>query len=464
VAAGLGAGDLLDKRYRLDLLCHTAGERELWRATDLVLDRAVAVHLLAARSRGDAKAIAAAAGRAGGVPDARWVRVLDVGSVPAGRRVTVWIVCEWVDGQPLTTLLRREPLRDQTATAIVASCAQAVAAAQAAGAHHGRLHPDEVLLTADGLPRLTGLEIHQAQTGGEGTYDDVRGLGALLFAAVTGTWPLPGWSGLPAVHRGDGRHPRTQRRKVGRAVDDVTALALSGGYSDAAHLARALARLPQSPLIAAPEDSDSYAREQLRRVAWWVVPPVLVAGIGVGSWTAGSRLGRVPGADRVAASNFPQPHGHATEATRIVWRKPPTATSFDPQGNGTEDAGGVGFAVDDDPSTAWTTDVYRGSPRFGGLKNGVGLLVDLGEPKRVDSAQLLLSAAGADIELRAGANPPATPDELPIVASRHASPASVTMRLDQSVRARYWLVWITSLPRSGSDSYSLGIAELTLLH
>ncbi|HVV77602.1 MAG TPA: hypothetical protein VHC43_16400 [Mycobacteriales bacterium] len=463
MVAGLGAGDLIDDRYRLDRQCRAAGDRELWRATDQVLDRSVAVQLHAARTRTDAKAIAAAAGRAGGVPDARWVRVLDVGTVPAGRAVTVWIVCEWVEGQPLTTLLRREALRAPVATFLVASCTQAVAAAQAAGARHGWLHPDEVMIPADGNPRLTGLEINRALSPDE-TYDDVRGLGALLFAALTGHWPLRGWGGLPQVRRGDGIHPRTQRRGVPRALGEVTARALEGGYADATALSRALSRLPQAPLVDPADELDPMRRERMRQVAWWVVPPVLVAGVGLGSWTAGSRLGRVPGADRVAASTFPQSHNHGSAGTRPVWSTPPTATSFDPDGNGTEDPGGVGLAVDDDPSTAWTTDVYRGSPRFGGLKDGVGLLIDLGRAKTVDTARLLLSAPGADIELRAGSTPPAKADDLPLVASRNASPASVTLQLDHSVHARYWLVWITSLPKTGANQYSLGIAEFSLLH
>jgi hypothetical protein len=307
------------------------------------------------------------------------------------------------------------------------------------------------------------LEIHQAQSDEE-TYDDVLGLGALLFAAVTGHWPLRGWHGLPAVQRGDGLHPRTQRRSVGRALDEVVARALDGGYADAAQLGRALARLPQTPLGGGSDEVDSYRRERLQQLAWWVVPPVLIAGVGLGSWTAGSHLGRVPGADRVAASSFPQPRTHSTAGTRLVWTAPPTATSFDPEGNGIEDPGGVGLAVDDDPSTAWTTDVYRGSPLFGGLKQGVGLLIDLGRAKTVNTARLLFSAAGANIELRAGPNPPGIADDLPIIASRTDSPASLTLQLDHPVHARYWLVWITSLPRSGGDDYSLGIAELALLH
>lgn len=463
MAAGLDAGDLLDQRYRLDRRCHVAGDRELWRATDQVLDRPVAVHLLGARSRADAKLLAAAAGRAGGVPDAKWVRVFDVGTLPVGRKVIVWIVSEWVDGQPLTALLRREPLRAPVATFLVAACAQAVVAAQTAGARHGSLHPDEVLIPADGLPRLTGLEIHRALADDEG-YDDVRGLGALLFAALTGHWPLRGWAGLPPVRRGDGLHPRTQRRSVGRAVDEVVAQALDGEFADAAALVRALNRLPQAPLVGSAEEPDSQRRQQARRLAWWIVPPVLVAGVGGASWTAGSHLGRIPGADRVAASTFPQPRSHDTAGTRLVWNTPPTATSFDPHGNGIEDPGGVGLAVDDDPSTAWTTDVYRGSPHFGGLKDGVGLLVDLGRPKTVDTARLLLSTPGADIQLRAGPNPPAQADDLPLVASRKSSPASVTLNFDHPVRARYWLIWVTLLPPAGKDTYSLGIAELSLLH
>ena len=219
---------MLDNRYRLDEHCSTAGDRQLWRATDEVLGRRVAVHLIEGCSRTEAKALAAAAGRAGNVPDSRWVRVLDVGTETAGRKVDVWIVSEWIDGQSLTSLLRREPLKDAIAVHLVATCAQAVAAAQRSGARHGALHPDEVLLQADGSPRLTGLETHLALSP-EQAYDDTRGLGALLFAAVTGHWPLPGWHALPEVSRGDRLHPRQQRHAVSKAVDEVAACALGGG-------------------------------------------------------------------------------------------------------------------------------------------------------------------------------------------------------------------------------------------
>lgn len=461
---GVAVGDLLDGRYRLDVQVHTVDDRQLWQATDEVLGRTVAVHVVTGRTRTDARQLTAAAGRAGNVSDARWVRILDVGSAAAGRQVIVWVVSEWVEGQTLTALLRREALRDRVATHLVAACAHAVAAAEQAGAVHGGLHPDEVLIPADGNPRITGLEVNRALTPTRDVRDDVQALGALLYVALTGRWPLAGWRGLPAATKGDRRHPRQQRFSVTRTVDEVVARALDGGYPDARSFARALDALPQAPLVPAVEEGDSPRIDRWRRTAWWVVPPVLVGIVGLVSWTAGSDLGKVPGADLTQPPTFTQPHGGSSGGTRLIWKTPPTVTSFDPEGNGSEDPGGVGLAVDDDPSTSWSTDIYHGSADFGGLKDGVGLLIDLGRAKQVDAARLLLSTAGADIELRAGNVKPATADDLPVVASQNSSPATLTMHLTSAVSARYWLVWITSLPHTTGDDYSLAIAEIALLH
>jgi hypothetical protein len=216
-------------------------------------------------------------------------------------------------------------------------------------------------------------------------------------------------------------------------------------------------------MVPVVDENESPRRDRWRRVAWWVVPPLLITGIGFASWAAGSDLGKVPGEDRATAPAFPQPHSRGA-GTRLVWTTPPTVTSFDPEGNGVEDPGGVGLVVDDDPSTSWSTDIYHGNAHFGSLKDGVGLLVDLGRGKNVDTARLLMSAPGADIEIRAGNDRPAEADDLPIVGSRQDSPASLTLRLTAAVTARYWLIWITSLPQSGAGDYSLSISELALLH
>ena len=58
-----------------------------------------------------------------------------------------------------------------------------------------------------------------------------------------------------------------------------------------------------------------------------------------------------------------------------------------------------GKATDGDPSTSWTTDTYK-SAEFGGLKKGVGLLLDLGGEHDVSSVQVKLGADGGAVELR----------------------------------------------------------------
>jgi len=456
-------GARLDDRYRLEQLLHTTDDVTLWRATDEILGRPVAVRIITGQTRAQCKDLTAAAARAGRVPDARWVRVLDVGSAPVDKRLTVWVISEWVDGQSLARTIQQSVLRGPAATALVLSCAQAVVAAERDGACHGALHPDEVLLSADGSPRLTGLELSGALHNGP-SYDDTRGLGGLLYACLTGRWPLPGWSGLPAPNKGDGVHPRQQRGGISRELDDVTARALAGDYTGASGLARDLATLPMAPLHPAPKEREDKTNSRPRRIAWRVVPPLLVAAIGFGAWKVGSDLGKIPSPARAVAPSFPQPHQHGgTPGQQVVWSKPPLITSFDPQGDGAEDPGGVGLAVDDDPSTQWMTDIYHDNPDFGGLKHGVGLLLDLHRAKNVKTAELLLSAPGASVQIRAGSTPPLRVGDLPLVASRVDSPAAARLTLTTPVKARYWLIWFTTLPKSGAD-YRLGVDEIALQH
>lgn len=53
-----------------------------------------------------------------------------------------------------------------------------------------------------------------------------------------------------------------------------------------------------------------------------------------------------------------------------------TARSFDPLGDGEENEARASQAVDGDPATAWNTQTYDSRP-FGGLKTGVGLVLEL---------------------------------------------------------------------------------------
>jgi putative peptidoglycan lipid II flippase len=145
-----------------------------------------------------------------------------------------------------------------------------------------------------------------------------------------------------------------------------------------------------------------------------------------------------------------------------VWHRPPTVTSFDPEGDQQENPDATSLAVDRDPTTAWTTDTYRNDPHLGGLKSGVGLLLDLGRPRQVQVADLVLSAAGADVEIRAGDQAPTQASDLPTVAQRSDARSSLRLTLSHPVTARYWLVWFTKLPPD-AGGFRVGVAEVALL-
>jgi hypothetical protein len=116
-------------------------------------------------------------------------------------------------------------------------------------------------------------------------------------------------------------------------------------------------------------------------------------------------------------------------------------------------------AIDSDPTTAWMTDGY-GSATFGGLKKGVGLLVDLGAPTRVASVQVGLLAPGATVELRAGDAPGSTADAFATVGRAANSKQVATLTPSSARPARYWLIWLTELPKGDRGRYRDGIAEL----
>ena len=461
-------GALLDGRYRLE---QVRADRELpderrlvlWCATDTALERKVAALLVTGRTKKSRKEIADAAARASRISDGRCVRVLDIGEAEVDGEALTWVVSEWVDGPTLAAVLRRAPLRAPVAVELVKQCAEALAAAAANGCSHGRLHPDEILLPPGGSPRITGVELAGA-VGGAVTYEDVRGLGAVLFAALTGRWPLRGWSGLPNPEAGDGIHPRTLLSTVPRDVDDVTARALGALYADVPTLLRALGRLPAQGLDAPDPPRLPGPSVAVRRWAWRLVPPMLVVVIASAGWIIGSDFGRVPQSARTHHAALPQDTAQpaGSQALATVWSTPPQVSGFDPEGDGEENEDAAGFAVDHDPSTTWTTDLYQHNSHFGGLKSGVGLLIDLGRPAQVRRADVLLSAAGADVELRAGNNRPQKASDLPLVTSTDRAPAHQVWSLSSPTTARYWLLWFTNLPRTRSG-YRIGVTDLTLL-
>ena len=107
-------------------------------------------------------------------------------------------------------------------------------------------------------------------------------------------------------------------------------------------------------------------------------------------------------------------------------------------------------AIDGDAATSWTTSTYRGDPALGGLKPGVGLMVDLGKDQEVRSVTVRFKGAPTSFEVYAApagvTEPPDSIDQLDKVGAKKDAPQRATVQLDPSANTRYVLVWLTKLP------------------
>ena len=98
---------------------------------------------------------------------------------------------------------------------------------------------------------------------------------------------------------------------------------------------------------------------------------------------------------------------------------------FDPFGDPPEEnPDEAGNAIDGNQDTAWTTLTYRGRPTLGGLKPGVGLVVDLGSIQNIGSVRLDLDGSPSDVSLYAAptnAGQPTSLDGLKKIAKKDAA-------------------------------------------
>jgi hypothetical protein len=182
-------GAVLGGRYVLDEQIGNGGYGEVWRATDTVLSRPVAIKLLhpryAQRSEGLAR-FRAEARHAGGLSHENIARVFDYGE-PAGGQPP-YLVMELVDGPSLEAALAGGPLESSRTMDIVAQAAAGLQAAHAAGMIHRDIKPGNLLLAPGGTVKITDFGI--AHTIGS--------------ASVTASGELIGTPGYLAPERAEG--------------------------------------------------------------------------------------------------------------------------------------------------------------------------------------------------------------------------------------------------------------------
>jgi serine/threonine protein kinase len=214
-------GALLAGRYRIaELLAEIDGAR-VWRAVDEVLSRPVVVDVLPPDDD-RTKALFDAARRAAAVADPRFLRVLDC-DVYDG---VTYCVREWVSGRPLERMLTASPLTGQQAGWLAREVSEALENLHRTGVAHGSISPATIVVTDAGAIKVVGLATEAAlRLGDPGSPEqDVRNLGEVLYASLTGRWPgpVPAWGLQPApVEHGRLLSPRQVRAGVPRSLDDI---------------------------------------------------------------------------------------------------------------------------------------------------------------------------------------------------------------------------------------------------
>ncbi len=308
--AGSPEGELPVERigpYRLLERVGRGGMGVVYRAYQENLDRTVALKMLAPgrtgrdyleRFRQEVRAMA-------GLSHPHVVAVFDAGEV-LGRP---YLVMEFVEGQTLQEYMEQHgPLEPEQAARLVAQVAQAVEFLHQKGLLHRDLKPSNILLDSSGHVRVTDfglaavLERGQARDGGvlAGTpaymapeqidpqhapvdqRSDVYGLGALLYALLTGQPPVQGqdlWETLARVGRWEPRLPSELAPGVPQELEQVCMKCLEKHPQDRYLSARAVAEELQRFLQGEPVEAEPWgwldrlwraARREPALAARWV--------------------------------------------------------------------------------------------------------------------------------------------------------------------------------------------------
>lgn len=155
-------GDVLGGRYELTDRIAAGGMGEVWKATDQILGRTVALKLLkdgltdevgfTERFRNEARLSAA-------LTHGNVAQVYDYGEDDG----TAYLVMEYVPGMPLSKIIAENaPISAADTAGLLAQAAAALNAAHRSGLIHRDVKPANMLVTADGIVKLTDFGIARA--------------------------------------------------------------------------------------------------------------------------------------------------------------------------------------------------------------------------------------------------------------------------------------------------------------
>ena len=230
-------------RYVAQRLIARGGMAEVYLAHDQLLDRQVALKVLFpeyARDPSFVERFRREAQAAANLNDKNIVGIYDWGQ----EQGTYFIVMEYVDGRSLREILNEQgPLPAKQAAEIGAEIASALGYANAKGVVHRDVKPGNVLITTNGVVKVTDFGIARAGTSeqltqvgnvmGTATYfspeqaqglpvdgrSDVYSLGVVLYEMVAGVTPFQGDNPVAVAYK----HVREEPMPLDQRVPDVPA-------------------------------------------------------------------------------------------------------------------------------------------------------------------------------------------------------------------------------------------------
>ena len=165
-------------------------------------------------------------------------------------------------------------------------------------------------------------------------------------------------------------------------------------------------------------------------------------------------------ASAAASANAVATPSATAAAPQVRTIAPVSVEAFGPDGTANGDNPQTAGRVLADPADGWLSQWYA-TPNFGDLKQGTGLLLDMGRTVTIATVGLTLGGyPGANLELRLGASPEL--GALPVVASASNAGTVLSLPLKAPVRARYVLLWFTKLPPDGAGTYQVFVHGVTV--
>ena len=492
---------VLGGRYRLVRRIAHGGMAEVWEAHDDVLGRRVAAKVLYRHLATDGSFLERF--RREAIAAARLAHPNVVATYDTGVDHDVaWIVMELVEGCTLRDeLAQRGALDPARAVRIATQVADALDYAHRSGVIHRDVKPGNILLAEDDRVKVADFGIAKAAieaaadaSGGGAAGDltrsgdivgtakylspeqvngdavdgrsDVYAVGVVLYEMLCGRPPFTGDSevALAMQHlEAAPTPPRQVRAGIPRSLEAVVLRAMAKlpakRFPTAGQLHTALLSVDLRPDDAAPavvrEDTPprgsppTFAQSERS----WMVPTLAIVVLAVTLGVVGVLFARSDTGQRLLDDRPPEPGGGAGAL-------PVRPAAFDPQGDGHEHDAELPRLTDGDVATVWETERYS-NRRFGGLKTGVGVVLQLDGSHGLDRLEVSSPSPGWTAEIYVADGPKSTPPP-----GQWGEPVASRTGIDGEARfdlggrqGTAVLVWITDL----GEANTVSVGEVRLL-